>query len=272
MTTKSSESYYLYIDDTGTRFPDKEPVIIRRDGMDCFALGGVLIKESDKEFIKEAYFSFCKQWDIKYPLHSSEIRSMRDNFIWLEGTAKQRENFLKSLEEFLLSLPVIGFATIIHRPGYNERYAEKYTAERWLMCKTAYTILVERTVRYIKSVSGVLHIRYEEAGKKEDRAIEGYAKDMKNKGMPFNPKTSKKYDALTPDDYKKIIISAPKRKKKTNLFVQIADLYLYPMAKSGYEPSYNPWVKFCENNKIIDTLLKKGDCAQKGIKYSCFDK
>jgi hypothetical protein len=34
---------HLYIDDSGSRDPDKEPKEKRRDEMDCFASGGILI-------------------------------------------------------------------------------------------------------------------------------------------------------------------------------------------------------------------------------------
>jgi hypothetical protein len=34
---------HLYLDDTGSRNPDHAPDAGRRDGMDCFGLGGKLI-------------------------------------------------------------------------------------------------------------------------------------------------------------------------------------------------------------------------------------
>lgn len=267
---KTQKTYFLYIDDSGSRFPDKKPEA-RTDGMDQFALGGVLMLESDKQEVKEKYLEFCKKWDINYPLHSSEIRSMRENFIWLESSAKQREKFLEELETLLLSFPVLGFAAVIHRPGYNKRYREKYKGKPWLMCKTAYSILIERASRYVDEQNGVLRLRFEAAGKREDRAFMTYAKSLKQTGMPFNKDTSAKYTALTKEDFERIIISEPRRKDKNNLYTQIADLYLYPMAKRQYEPTYNPWVKFYENKKVIDSLLPEEDWPYKGIKYSCFD-
>ncbi|MDD4122917.1 MAG: hypothetical protein PHO23_01505 [Candidatus Pacebacteria bacterium] len=63
-----------------------------------------------------------------------------------------------------------------------------------------------------------------------------------------------------------------KRKKKTNLFVQIADLYLYPMAKSGYDSKYKAWVNLFKNKKVINALVSIKTRSKLGIKYSCFDK
>lgn len=267
----SQPIYYLYIDDSGSRFPDKKSDLIRRDGMDHFALGGVLVEENDREFILKEYKSFISDWGLSYPLHSSEIRSMRDNFIWLESSAKQREKFLQELEVFLLKLPVVGFAAVVHRPGYNARYKEKYAGKPWWMCKTAYAILIERATRYVQARGGKLKIRFEEAGKKEDRAITEYTKMLKTTGMPFANDTSAQYHGLLPEDFRTVIFGQAERKKKENVYMQIADLYLYPMAKRKYEPTYNPWVKFFEEGKVIDSLLTPEDFAHLGIKYSCFD-
>lgn len=267
----SEPIYYLYIDDSGSRFPDKKSPIVRRDGMDHFALGGVLVKDTERIALLESYKAFVGSWDLDYPLHSSEIRSMRDNFIWLESSAKQREKFLEELETFLLGLPVLGFGAVVHRPGYNARYKEKYEGKPWWMCKTAYSILIERASRYVLSQGGKLRIRFEEAGKREDRAIVEYTKALKSSGMPFAANTSAEYNALTTEELKGVILGNAERKKKENAYIQIADLYLYPMAKRKYEPTYNPWIKFFEHGKVIDALLSEEELPYFGIKYSCFD-
>ena len=270
MTTEAKH-YYLYIDDSGSRFPDKQESL-RNDRMDYFALGGILIEEKDKQILQKKYLEFCKKWDITYPLHSNEIRGMRDNFVWLEKNgSKNKENFLNDLEEFLVSIPVIGFAAVIHRPGYNSRYKEKYGDKRWLMCKTAYTVLVERVAKYVSAQGGTFEVRFEEVGKKEDYSLLEYAKEMKAKGHPFNPTTAQKYAPLGCDDYKKVIIGDPCRKKKTNLYIQIADLYLYPMVKRKYDPLYRPWSVFFERRTVIDAHIPKEEYEFLGIKYSCFD-
>jgi hypothetical protein len=262
--------YYLYIDDSGNRFPDKQQ-FVRDDGMDYFALGGILVEENDKKILEERYKELCERWGIIYPLHSTDIRGMRNNFSWLEEGSKKRKNFEEDLESFLFGIPVIGFAAVIHRPGYNKRYEEKYGDKRWWMCKTTYTVLIERVAKYVQGQGGTFEVRFEECGKKEDRAILQYAKDLKTIGSPFCPNNSSKYSALVCDDYKKVVVGEPRRRMKDNLFVQIADLYLYPMVKRKYNPTFSPWVALFKNKKVIDALLPEGEWLYCGIKYSCFD-
>lgn len=264
------QKYYLYIDDSGSRFPNRQDHDSRRDGMDHFALGGVLLKDEDKDQVQQSYLSFCGNWSIDYPLHSTKIRGMRGDFIWLEGSSKQNEKFHDELEDFLLNLPVIGFAAVIHRPGYNSRYKDKYDGRPWWMCKTAYAILIERAVKFVRDQGGVLEVRFEEAGKREDRAIIEYAKKLKQEGMPFNQDSSKKYGVLMAEDFQSLVIGEPRRRKKDNLYLQIADLYLYPMAKRGYDSTYNPWVKLYKAEKVIDALIPEEQWGNLGIKYSCF--
>lgn len=263
--------YRLYIDDSGTRYPDKQNFTSREDGMDHFAFGGVLVAENDRKMIKEMYIEFCSRWNIDYALHSSEIRGMRGNFSWMEEGTKKQIQFLSELEEFLISLPLIGFASVVYRPGYNERYKEKYGDKRWWMCRTAYITLIERVAKHLKKTNSTVIVGFEGAGKKEDRAILKYAKEMKNSISPFDAKTSEKYKALTENDYKKIILGDPKRKEKWNLYIQIADLYLYPMVKRRYDQDYRPWNILHKHGKVIDAYLPENKLEVEGIKYSCFE-
>ena len=84
---------------------------------------------------------FCNAWGITYPFHSYEIRGGRGNFSWLKNPERAVE-FLPELERFLVSLPVMGIAAIIHRPGYVARYAERYEGRPWRTDKTAFSILI----------------------------------------------------------------------------------------------------------------------------------
>jgi hypothetical protein len=129
------QKYVLYIDDTGSRDPDKADFSDRDDQMDCFALGGFLLKEEDIPDLRKKHAAFCAEWKINYPLHSSSIRGGRGKFAW----RKKPETaglFFPSLEEFLLSLPIVGIACLIHRPGYVTRYTDTYNEGLWYMCKT----------------------------------------------------------------------------------------------------------------------------------------
>ncbi|MDD4122918.1 MAG: hypothetical protein PHO23_01510 [Candidatus Pacebacteria bacterium] len=48
------------MDDSGTRSLNKNN-FIRKDKMDYFALGGILVKEEDKEIVKNKYIEFCNK-------------------------------------------------------------------------------------------------------------------------------------------------------------------------------------------------------------------
>lgn len=160
---------------------------------------------------------------------------------------------------------------MIHRPGYNQRYKEKYGDQRWWMCKTAYTILIERVCKYVDAQNGTLSVRFEQTGKSEDRALIGYAKDMKRQGSPFDAQNSRQYGALGPDGYKRLVEGDPERRTKASPAIQVADLYLYPMVKAGYDLNYGPWQNMMNAGRVIDAILAAEDRALLGIKFSCFE-
>ena len=265
--------YILYFDDTGSRDPDKQDYTTserRQDEMDCFGLGGTLIKEEDVIRLIEKHAAFCAAWNIDYPLQSSRIRGGQGKFGWL----RKPENaglFLPALQDFLLDLPIVGAACIINRPGYVARYRHRYNERLWLMCKTAFSILVERAAKFADDQGRKLEICFEESGKKEDRAIIQYMRDLKRQGNPFDRQTSGVYEPLSPEDYRRIVLGEPRRKTKKVPMIQIADLVLYPMAKGGYDPSYPPYKRLLEGNKLIDCFFSREEAALRGIKYSCFD-
>lgn len=118
---------------------------------------------------------------------------------------------------------------------------------------------------------GTLSIRIEQTGKAEDRAIIGYGKDMKRIGAPFDAENSKQYGAMGPEDYKRIIEGDTQRLTKQSPSIQIADLYLYPMVKAGYDATYQPWLNMLAAGKVIDALLTDEQRPLLGLKYSCFD-
>ena len=98
-----AKKYILYFDDTGSRNPDHpNHQIVRDDGMDCFGLGGVLVKEEDVDEILEKHKSFCGEWGIDYPLHSYQIRGGRGKFGWLKNPEKAASFLPHAIEDFLL--------------------------------------------------------------------------------------------------------------------------------------------------------------------------
>jgi len=118
------ETYYLYFDDSGIRFPDKQQTPVREDGMDHFALGGILIKKSDRDQSIEGYKLLRKNWRITYPLRSADMRGKRGNYIWLNDKVLHDKFFIE-LNDYLCSIEVVGFAAVVDRIGYNNRYEDK---------------------------------------------------------------------------------------------------------------------------------------------------
>ncbi len=239
--------------------------------MDYFALGGILIQEDKVSELITIHKNFTNKWGISYPLHSNKIRGKRERFFWLRNDSEKANQFLTDLEGMLLSLPIIGIACVVHRPGYVNRYSEKHQGKPWLMCKTAFTILTERAAKFAHKNEAQLEIFFEQSGKNEDRDIKKYLRALKADGMPFDQNTSQGYKSLSADDFKKIILGEPREKTKSTPMIQIADLLLYPMVRGGYDDTYGPYMKLKETGKIIDAYLSDEEISSEGIKYSCFD-
>jgi hypothetical protein len=261
---------HLYIDDSGPRRPDRKQLPPRADGMDHFALGGILVDEKEIGSLIDGHRALLERWYLTTPLHSTKIRGRRGAFAWLGEDEKTEAEFLADLEGTLLTLPVYGIACVIDRAGYRARYAEKFP-EPWLLCKTAFAILVERSVKYAQRCGAQLEIYFEQAGKAEDRAIESYVKALKTEGMPFDLGSSSSYQGLTPEDFKGTIVGEPNRITKKVPMAQIADMLLYPIVKGGYDESYGPYCKLVGAKRLIDAQWPEADLPKCGIKYSCFD-
>ncbi len=53
--------------------------------------------------------------------------------------------------------------------------------------------------------------------------------------------------------------------------MQLADLYLWPMAIGGYHSANRTYARLREDKKLIDCLLDEKAVPTEGIKYSCWD-
>jgi len=261
----------LYFDDSGSRSPDHKPVP-RKDGLDCFALGGVLINHEHVSTVLERHGSFCEAWGLAPPiLHSTRIRTRQKSFAWLGVDAARELTFLGELGQLLLGLPVLCIACAVHRPGYNARYYAQYGGQPWRLCKTAFGILVERAAKHALRVQRKLEIFYEASGAREDSQIVDYLRLLKKEGMPFDPSGSAQYQGLRAEDFQAIVLGEPHRITKENPMAQVADLLLYPLIKGRYDPAYRPYCDLKAHGKLIDCVLSEGEAPMLGIKYSCFD-
>jgi len=263
--------YNYYMDDSGSRCPDRDIGRKPKHGNDWFSLGGVIIAEEDEDQARELHAEFMAKWEIKYPLHSSEIRARSNRFHWLDRleTTKQAE-FYEDLFQLMANTPVVGTACVVDRPGYNHRYKEKYGDKRWRLCKTAFDISVERAAKYAATNDRVLRVMPERCSKKDDDALKTYYNNLKKDGMPFHQERMEGYEPLDAHTFSKVLYEF-RTKAKTSPLVQIADLYLWPMCMGGYHESNRPYHRLLEEKRLIDCHLSDDDLSTIGIKYSCFD-
>jgi hypothetical protein len=261
---------HLYLDESGVRIPNFSPEIARSDNMDYFAFGGALIDEEDIGAVIAAHVGIVQRWSLTGPLHSTKIRGRRKHFSWLKVDKAKESDFLSDLENTILALPIIGTACVVDRPGYVARYAGQY-AKPWLLCKTAYAILIERAAKFASLNHKRLKIFFEEAGAKEDKDIVEYTKLLRSEGMPFDRNNSQPYSGLEASDFQLILMGEPNRITKNVPMIQFSDLILYPMAKGGYDPRYPPYEKLTRAGLLVDCHIKVAERPSCGIKYSCFD-
>lgn len=261
----------LYIDDSGTRHPDRDPGRAPGHGYDWFALGGIMIREPDEAAFRADHAAFCAKWDINAPLRSADIRAHSGNFHWLKGLSNERrESFYEELYHLMSHAPTLGIACVIDRPGYNARYREKYGRERWMLCKTAFNVVVERAAKHAMTLGCKLDVNVEKGDKKTDAVIRGYYKDLRAKGMPFDAASSSKYEPMGTTDIAKVVYDL-RFKGKSSPLMQLADLYLWPMCMGGYNPQVRPYQRLIEDKKLIDSVLGKAEIPVRGIKYSCWE-
>ena len=256
------------MDDSGTRHPDKNPGRVPAHGHDWFALGGVLIDAAQEGAAREAYERFRKKWNIIAPLHSTEIRNKSKHFAWIGKLEKsRREKFHDDLFGLMVEIDVTGLACVIDRPGYNARYLERYRDDRWLLCKTAFCIAVERAAKFALRHNAKLRVLPEKCSKKDDRQLRQYYNDLRLDGCPFDLESAEVYKPLDVTSYQTTLREL-RFKEKSSPLVQLADLYLWPMAIGGYDLKNRPYAKLVEASKLIDQHCE--EVSLEGIKYSCF--
>ena len=261
-------TYHLYIDDSGSRDLDKSD---EQSGSKWFALGGVLIAEEDEALARAEHKAFCERWAITLPLHSYDIRTRSKNFNWINDLSiAKRNDFFNDLTGFLINLPVLGAACVVHRQGYNDRYRAKYGLRRWEMCKTAFSVVIERSAKYAHRNGRRLKVFYERSDLINERRLESYYADMRTKGMPFDGGSSSKYAPLTADELRRTLWEC-RKKFKSSPVLQVADLYLHPICVGGYDPDYRALAALRDNKRVMDCVLTDEDASHMGIKYSCFD-
>ncbi|NPD70445.1 hypothetical protein HN018_19455 [Lichenicola cladoniae] len=265
--------YVLHIDDTGSRHLDK--LVARpNEHPQWFALGGMLVKQEDEQTCKVMHSSLYARWPkMNGPLHLTDMRARRGGFSWLEGESPDSQKaYWKDYETFLSSLPVIGMACVIHRPGYLARgYGSRTGDAKWNLCRSAFGIVVERAAKFAHARGHRLRVEYEGSNKEADHALRGYFALLKSGiGVGFNPASSAGYQTLDQASVAMTLIDMERKDKKSRL-MQIADSYVYAIAKEKYDPSFGLSVALRSSGRFIEHhLMETEEDRTHGIKYYCF--
>jgi hypothetical protein len=93
--------------------------------------------------------------------------------------------------------------------------------------------------------------------------------DLVTRGLPFDALASAVYAPLRVADFKETLIEL-RSKAKTSPPMQLADLYLWPIAMHRYGRGGLPYEKFREAGTLIEAKLSSNMISSCGTKYSCF--
>lgn len=261
---------HLYVDESGSRHLDKHTA---NDHPRWFAIGGILVNAEDEDACKASYGLFLGSWPrVRPPLHMTDMRSEKKNWSWLgKLTDDERTRFWRDYRRFLTGLPVAGAACIVDRPGYHGRgYGARDGDEKWLLCRSAFDIVIERAAKVAVIRGRRLRVFYEGVNPDTDARVEGYFKNLKATGMGFNAANSAKYDPLSAEALAGALIDI-ERKGKQSKMMQIADSYLYSIAKGSYDRKYDAFRRMLETGRLITSQVPGDQAARLGIKLYCFD-
>lgn len=263
----------LYLDDSGTRHPTQKRGKKAIHDYDWFALGGVLVEDGHEDEARRLHADFLRAWpQVTAPLHSSEIRSQNEEFFWLRDLDEaERKRFYEELYQLMRQSPLMGIACVIDRPGYNARYLEMYEQQPWLLCKTAFSVVVERSAKIARSQGLKLRVFPERCNKPEDNNLRAYYAALKTEGMPFGKESSGKYAPLSPAEFTESLYEFD-LKRKTSPMSQMADLFLWPICMGGYHKSNRPYRHLMDDGKLVECLFSEEDWPMLASKYSCFEK
>ena len=261
----------LYIDESGSRHPEKNPKI--GDNPPWFGLGGILLNAESEDIVKARHRDFLSRWpEIKKPLHFTDMQGEQKGFGWLSKKLdRERDRFWSEYKSALANIPVAAIACVIDREGYRSRgYLEAHKDNRWLLCRSAFDILIDRAAKIAKLQGRRLRIRFELADPVTNETIKGYYKNLKNNGFEFNKDRSEKYDPISKEELNYILLDI-EGKPKSSIIMQFADTYLYCLCRGKFNKKHHVYRSILEAGRLINSQLPS-DCAPiMGVKYYCFD-
>jgi hypothetical protein len=267
---KHAREIYFYIDDSGSRDPDRHPKAGEHEP-DRFGLGGVLVDANDKDAIDASVDSFKAAWPQigGAPLRSYDLRNMSGGFRWLsDAHIDTRKEFYAGVTNLITDAQLLVAACVVHRPGYNERYLERYGARRWKLCRTAFHIVVERAAKFAMHRDAKLRVFVERSDKQTEQQFKEYFDGMRQVGHPFDDQTSAKYAPLCAADMRSTLLEFRVKTKQSQL-MQLADLTLWPVCQGGYSQDDKSYAALRDHAKLLDAVCTPENTLL-GVKYSCF--
>lgn len=263
--------FHFYMDDSGSRDPDRDR---SKDPLnpDWFALGGLLVRDDAAEAAKASIAAFRARWPQMgdEPFRSYDIRNKTDRFRWLDSLPREQvQAFMRDLTALIAGLPIHVLACVIDRPGYNRRYMEAYGPRRWKLCRTAFSIAVERAAKVAHHHGARLRVFVERSDPKTEGQFKEYFNEMRQAGLPFDAATSQKYRPLAQETLHATLFEF-RVKTKSSALMQFADLVLWPVCQGGYDTNHRAYAALAQAGKLVDALCTEANGLQ-GIKYSCFD-
>jgi hypothetical protein len=101
--------------------------------------------------------------------------------------------------------------------------------------------------------------------------IKNYFKNLKQNGLGFDGGRSGKYAPLSQAQFQ-ATLSTIEHKPKANPMLQIADSYLYAIARQAYDKKFHIFNRLRDSRRIANFALANEDIPHMGIKYYCFDR
>ena len=194
-----------------------------------------------------------------------------EGFLWLRGKTEEKQKaFYEELYCLMHDAPVTGIACVIDRPGYNARYEDLYRENRWMLCKTAFSVVVERSAKFAIANGQRLRVLPEKCNKTEDGLLRSYYKELKTDGLPFDDQSSGKYAPLSKEQFGHTLHDL-RFKAKSSPMAQLADLYLWPICMGGYHRGNRPYQRLLADGKFIDCHIDEAEHSKLAAKYSCFE-
>lgn len=230
------------------------------------------MRGEDNDQTRALVAAFLAKWKLgeTKPAHITDMLAERQHFSWLERVDQERrESFWADWRRVLCQAPVIGLGCIVDRPGYVARgYLDKHQ-DRWLLCRSAFDITVERAVKIARLEGRKLHIVFEQDPGIND-TITGYFKNLKANGLGFDEGNSSKYGPLTTADFNETL-GRIQHKPKSHPLLQIADSYIYAMSRKAYDKKFWLYRHLRDSKRIADFALDAQHLPHMGVKYYCFD-